>query len=295
MELWTHGTPFRAEYRIQHPEGERWILGMADPVRNAEGAVVQALGVAMDITEKKATERLLEEQQLKMITSAKLSALGEMAGGIAHEINNPLSIINGNAGLLKSLARNGIFDPGRMLELADRIENTVRRISGIVKSLRTIARGSEEEPMQPELLAQIVADTLEICSDRFAKREIRLEIDPFPSDLVLQCRAGQIAQILLNLLNNAVDAIGRLPERWIRITVTSTPALIEIAVTDSGPGIAPEIRSRILEPFFTTKPAGRGTGLGLSISKALAEKNQGDLRLDSDCANTRFVISFSRS
>lgn len=292
IDFWEKGIPFKAEYRVLAPTGERWIFGLANPVRNDEGKIVRSLGVTMDITDKKATERLLDDQQLKMLTSAKLSALGEMAGGIAHEINNPLSIINGNAGLLKSLARHKIFDQLRVLEIADRIESTVRRISAIVKSLKTIARAGEEEPMQEESLRQIISDTLEICCDRFTQREIRLDLEPFPDEVTLLCRSGEIAQILLNLLNNAVDAVENMPEKWVKISVMTSPESVEIVVTDSGRGIPSEVRGRVLEPFFTTKAAGKGTGLGLSISKTLAEKNRGDLRLDASHPHTRFIARF---
>ena len=125
-------------------------------------------------------------------------------------------------------------------------------------------------------------------------REIELAIDPIPEGLQAQCRSAQVAQVLLNLLSNAYDAVESQVKRWVRISVAARGDEVEIAVTDSGRGIPPKIAPRIMEPFFTTKEIGRGTGLGLSLSKGIAEAHGGRLELDSHSPETRFVLTLRR-
>jgi C4-dicarboxylate-specific signal transduction histidine kinase len=148
--------------------------------------------------------------------------------------------------------------------------------------------------MRLESVRQIVNDTLQLCGKRFQQRAIALDVAPFPDDLRVECRAVQISQILLNLLSNAYDAVEGQERRRVRITVESDDDRVYIAVTDSGPGIAPELRGRIMEPFFTTKGVGQGTGLGLSVSRGLAELHGGDLALDPSSQETRFVLALPR-
>ena len=109
--------------------------------------------------------------------------------------------------------------------------------------------------------------------------------------LRIPCREAQISQVLLNLIANAADAVQDLSERWIRIEVSRNADAVEIAVTDSGGGIPDEIRARVMQPFFTTKPAGQGTGFGLSISRAFAEAHAGTLTIDVASPHTRFVVT----
>lgn len=246
--------------------------------------------VRQDITEKRRTENLLLEQQAKMIAASKMSALGEMSGGIAHEINNPLAIIHGRASQLRKLADAGRLSLEEVAKSAERIEATALRISRIVKSLRAFAREADQDPLQPACIKDIVDDTIELCRERLHNVGIHLIIDPILTDLLIFCRPVQICQVLLNLISNAQDAVEQATERWIRVSADRGIGFVELSVTDSGPGIPVPIREKILQPFFTTKEVGKGTGLGLSVSKGIIESHRGELILDSDCGNTRFVI-----
>jgi signal transduction histidine kinase len=119
-------------------------------------------------------------------------------------------------------------------------------------------------------------------------------VDPISPDLYVECRSVQISQILLNLVSNAHDAALGQPTRWVRISAEVAPAEVSIKVTDSGPGIPPELRPRIMEPFFTTKEFGKGTGLGLSVSKGIAEAHGGRLSYDPSARHTCFVLTLPR-
>jgi C4-dicarboxylate-specific signal transduction histidine kinase len=248
-----------------------------------------------DIAEREQTEQELALSRQSAILSAKMAALGEMSGNIAHEVNNPLAAILLQAERLRHLARRGQLDTQAVARTGRNIESTVNRIRGIVDALRAFAREAERDPMRPESVRQIVNDTLELCSKRFQQRAIALDVPPIPEDLRVVCRSVQISQILLNLLGNAYDAVETQPRRHVRITVEADDAQIWIAVTDSGPGVPPELRARIMEPFFTTKMAGAGTGLGLSVSRGIAELHGGSLSLDASSPETRFVLTLPRA
>ncbi len=250
-----------------------------------------ALIVFRDITEHmKDTKRILEQQNL-LIQSSKMSALGEMAGGIAHEINNPLAIINSYADMLRDSLIEEKIDVPEALRRVEKILMTTKRIAKIIKSMKLFARDSENDPFEKTTLKQIVEVTLDLCREKFKVRGIELIVDEISIEICLECRAFQISQIVLNLLNNACDAIENAPQKWIKVSAKENAGQVEIVVEDSGPEIPLAVRNKILEPFFTTKEIDKGTGLGLSISKGLAEIHHGKLYLDQDPSHTRFVIS----
>jgi signal transduction histidine kinase len=236
-----------------------------------------------------------EKKQLLLVQSSKMAALGEMAGGVAHEINNPLSVIALKVDQLEEALHEGAIEPSEFLESLGIVRKTCERIGKIVSGLRIFARDGGNLPVETASLDLIVQDTLALCSERFSNHGVTLEVRDYAAPgAAVDCRPIEISQVLLNLLNNSYDAIDSFEEKWIRIDIVETPTAFEIGVTDSGRGITPEIQDKILQPFFSTKEIGKGTGLGLSISKGIIESHSGKLYLDRNCANTRFVISLPK-
>lgn len=224
--------------------------------------------------------------------STKMAALGEMAGGIAHEINNPLAIIRANAGVIRRLLRPEEINREKISEIAEKIDSTVDRIAKIVSGLRTFSREAGNDPLEDVSAREVIEQTMEFCEARFRSRGIPLEIDIPASDLLITCRRVQISQVLLNLLNNAFDAVKDSKEPWVRVHANRQGDEVSISVSDSGNGVRADIRDKIMQPFFTTKKVGEGTGLGLSIAHGIMEGHGGSLKLDTDATNTRFVMSF---
>jgi len=248
-----------------------------------------------DIQERLRAERELELTRQASIYSAKMAALGEMSGNVGHEINNPLAAILLRAHRLRRLADKGKLDIDAVRETAGDVERIVDRIRRIVDALRSFARDAEKDPMRPERVAGIVADTIELCAERFRQHSIELAVAPIADDVYVDCRGSQIAQVLLNLLGNAHDAVELATRRRVEIAVEADEREVRIAVSDSGPGIPAALRARIMEPFFTTKEIGKGTGLGLSVSKGIAEAHGGRLAYDPDAPQTRFVLTLRRA
>lgn len=281
------------EFRIIRPDGSvRYVSAAGGPVVDKDGNLKSIVGIARDVTERKQLEEDLEAARERAIASARLSALGMMAGGIAHEINNPLSIIHAMASDLAEMVDEKGAAPSEVVARKSAvIRETAERIARIVKSLRQISREGSSDLFDPTPVAKILAETLEVCRAKFEAYGVELLLPQTIPELSVPCREVQIAQALLNLLQNAFDAVlEQEGERWVRLEVEPTEGLVAISVIDSGPGIPPEFRSRMMEPFFTTKPVGKGTGLGLSLSKTIAEDHGGKLEYGEDHGHTRFSL-----
>lgn len=225
----------------------------------------------------------------KLLQSAKMSSLGEMAGGIAHEVNNPLAIIYGKAAQITKRIKSGILDADWLENELGKIGHTVERIAKTIRSLRSFSRDVEGDPMELADIQGIISETIELCKERFKAKSIDLIID-CPLDAKIECRPVQLSQILLNLLNNSYDAIEKEAEKWIKINIEFKLKSVLIVITDSGHGIPSGIAEKMMQPFYTTKGTGKGTGLGLSLSKGLAEDHGGTLTYNRDSKNTQFVL-----
>jgi PAS domain S-box-containing protein len=283
----------RFDERYLHKNGNTIYvhLGVATVERDEAGRPVHFVAHVQDLTERKRVEQELEASRAQMVTNSRLSALGKMAGGIAHEINNPLGVIQAAAENMVRMAKSGTVPIPVLLKNCDRISLTADRIAKIVRSLRHIAREGSADEFRETPVREIIDETLELCAERFRAHNIRLAYPEVPPTAVISCREGQICQVLLNLLQNAFDElVDQEGDRWVELHVVLCPPCVVFSVRDSGPGIAPENRVRIMEPFYTTKPVGKGTGLGLSISRSIALEHGGSLELDPESSYTCFLL-----
>ncbi|MGZ7052762.1 MAG: PAS domain-containing sensor histidine kinase, partial [Candidatus Angelobacter sp.] len=275
------------EFRIIRPDGVVRYLSSAQGVAlDRQGTPVRVVGIEMDISERKRMEA-------QLASTARLSALGMMAGGVAHEINNPLAIIHASASdLLDTAKEEGQVPVEVVVRTSTRIRQTADRIAKIVKSMRRIARDGSQDPFLSVPVSKIVEQTLEVCQAKFKDQSVTLRLPALDPDLQIACREVQISQVLLNLLTNALDAVADQPgEKWVRMNVERRDESIVLSVVDSGLGVAPELKGRIMEPFFTTKEVGKGTGLGLSLSRAIAEEHGGRLEVTEDHGHTCFSLT----
>ena len=236
-------------------------------------------------------QRLLDEERAKSIYSMRMAALGEMAGGIAHEINSPLNVITILSEQISKRYPDEKMTKDQVIDSAGKINSTANRIGEIVSSLRSFSRTGEGLPLRESDVKHIIHETLVLCKERFRSKDIHLKFEIPDVIPPVFCRQIEISQVLLNLLNNACDALEGVENSTIEISIHAEGEFVYIGVSDNGPGVKPENREKIFSPFFTTKDIGKGTGLGLSISKGLIEANQGKLYLDSTSTQTRFVIA----
>lgn len=288
-------TAFEHSYRIKDKVGEYQEVREKCSPHMESGAFMGFWGLTTPAgSEEIHSQYHTKQTNVAVLHSAKMASLGEMAGGIAHEINNPIAIIQGRAQHMRERIESGELNKDYLLKGISKIEEVTNRIIVIIKSLRSFSRNAEKDPFLEVPLQQIINETLELCRERLKNHSIELRISPIPN-ISISCRGPQISQVLLNLLNNAHDAVIGTQSPWIMVRVSDLVDQIEISVIDSGPGIPAAIADRIMEPFFTTKDIGKGTGLGLSIAKGLVEDHHGELKLDQNSSNTRFVVLLPKS
>ena len=232
------------------------------------------------------------ENEHRLLIASKLASIGELATGIAHEINNPLSVIVGRSQILKTKLAgidNSNEDFISCRQNLDKIEETAALITKIVRGLNHFSRDSDEDDKKAHSVQEIIGYALELCEDRIKSKNIELKLNN-NIDCNILCREVQITQILINLINNSIDAIENNAERWIEISLYKNTDKIKISVKDSGNGIPTHVAEKMMQPFFSTKQTGKGIGLGLSISKSIAESHDGKLTYDFQSENTKFDL-----
>lgn len=232
-----------------------------------------------------------EKAQLAALAqSTKMAALGEIAAGVAHEINNPLHTLSLINELLKRFGSRGSLTPEILDEQFLKIDTCIKHMSRIVMQLRDFSRDTTTDDCTTVSLSSIVRQTLDLCQARIVNKRVRLDIPAIPETILVRCHPSELAQVILNLLNNAYDAVEHLDDRWIALDIIDHGQSVELSITDSGHGLPERVAQKIMTPFFTTKPAGKGTGLGLSISRNIVTGLGGDIFLDTSCPHTRFTV-----
>lgn len=230
----------------------------------------------------------IEQQKSKIFYSAKLASIGEMAGGVAHEINNPLAIISGNTYKLERYIKDNP-NKEKCNDAISKINQMIIRITKIVDGLRYLSHEQSDKDGRLVEVKKIVDSTLNLCQEKFNSMGINVQVN-IPSDFKIYCREVQISQVLLNLLNNAFEAAKKAENPIIKLEVIMRDNYAEFSVINSGVQISDAIANKIFDPFFTTRVLGKGTGLGLSISKGIANSHQGDLFLDRNRELTTFTM-----
>jgi PAS domain S-box-containing protein len=257
-----------AEYGSRHRDGSwRTMLGMASPLLDAEGKPAGVIIAVRDVT----MEKKLEQQ---IIQSERLAAMGQMIGGFAHELNNPLTSILGMAELLQESETS----EGARKQLAI-LHQQARRAAEIVQNLQYFARPPAPGRSQVNL-NELVQRTVQMQTYPLRKSNITVDFLPEPSIPAIVADPNQLMQVFLNLLLNAEQAIRESREKGtIRIRIGRKPDSVWLIFQDDGPGIATENMAHIFDPFFTTKRPGRGTGLGLSICKTVLREHGGNIEV----------------
>jgi PAS domain S-box-containing protein len=286
------------EHRLRRKDGSiRWVRSSLSPRRNAEGRLVGYDGLVKDITEQReareaqhrAELEVMEARQRELMERAdRLSSLGLLAAGIAHEINNPLQ---GMLSHLDAVRRSLPPDFPRMKNL-QMVERGIETIAALVRQLLWLGGGSEDEPGQCRL-GEALNFVTELLEAQFQKRNVRFEVRGVALDATLAMPRRELVQVLLNLFMNARDAM---PQGGvIRVDAAENDEGVLLRVADTGEGIPPDLLGRIFTPFFTTKGS-RGTGLGLSVAEAIIRSRGGTITVESRVGEgTTFVLQLPRA
>lgn len=304
------------------PQLDKWFVFTANLLRDVHGAVIGAIETLVDITERKRVQEQLTEAQQQLVLAEKLASIGQLAAGVAHEINNPIGYVHSNlnalgryiADLFEALERyEGMVRQAESLPevhtalegvrkdldldfLKEDVPTLVRecqegtgRVKKIVQDLKDFSRVDTHEEWQMADLHQGLDSTLNIAAN-----ELKYQVDvvkEYGEIPLLPCLPSQLNQVFLNLLVNAAHAMG---EQRGRITIRTGRKgdRVWVEIEDNGCGISREQQQNIFDPFFTTKPVGKGTGLGLSLSYGIIQKHRGQIFVTSEVGRgTIFSIS----
>lgn len=271
-----------------------WVSTTIVPFLDLEGRPEQYLAIRQDITGLKEAEKQILDQQAQLLASSKLSAIGEMAATITHEINNPLGVILGRCEMFKTLSERKDTDLPKLFHLVDTIEINAKRIEKIIKSMKSLSHQGDQDPFIKTSLSDILRDLFDLFAERFKNKGVNLSINNENTSAVLECRSHEVLQVLVNLLNNSYDAIEGLEEKWIHVDVKQNSENVILSVVDSGKGIPSQVLEKLFMPFFSTKRVQYGTGLGLSISRSLIQRHHGKLEYDSSSPNTKFNLTLPK-
>jgi signal transduction histidine kinase len=233
-----------------------------------------------------------DDQNMKSIEANRLASLGVMAGGIAHEINNPLTVIQAHAMFLKKKYQKGKLEDQDFYDGMDKIGQVVERISKIVISLRNLSRDDKDKPFENVKSNLVFDDIINLSKQKIENKKIHFKFENKIPEEYISCRQVEISRVLLNLLTNALDAVLETKKEYLEITFSlyKEGDNIHFSVRDNGCGIDKKNVQKIMNPFFTTKAVGHGTGIGLSLSKKIAEDHGGSLRLNLGTEDTEFIL-----
>lgn len=288
------GQPFKIQFRTFRKDMETivWVEMRGEAIKNPQGAVASLFGTCQDITEFKNLENALVLEKQKMIQSAKLASLGEMAAGVAHEINNPSAIIKGNNTMLKKKMQN--IAPEMLEKILESNTKAIDRISRIVSGLRKFSRTSDGDDHKEIAISFLFQEIIELTISKSHKAFVKVETEPVPAGITLIGDEINLEQVIVNLVNNAIDENTGKKDAWVKLIYRSTEDFHEIIVQDCGEGISEEVLEHLFDPFYTTKEVGKGTGLGLSISKGIAQSHFGDLVYDLYQGHTAFILKIPK-
>lgn len=232
-------------------------------------------------------------QEKKIFESEKLKILGELASSIVHEIKNPLTLINHEANAIYKLIEKKDFDQEVLLGKITKLLKMYQRINKISNMITIYTRNSQNDVFEEANSQNIIEDSIYIVNLKAKGLDVRIEY-PDLKPITFFCRPYEIEQVLINLLNNSIDVVADLDDKWVKISseIIQSQGIdwLRISVVDSGKGIPKEIQDKLFESFFTTKKPGHGTGLGLSVSLKIVESHKGKLYYDPNSTNTRFVL-----
>lgn len=244
-----------------------------------------------DVSQRVKLEKELNQERAMSAHASKLASLGEMAGGIAHEINTPLGVIMLSNEEIESELNSDSMDLEYALSMTNSIRETTLKVSKIVKALRSMSHLSGGDDREFTSIDSIIDNVLTLTNEKIRLNDIKVSYNnELGSGYKIFCDPVQMSQVILNFISNSIDAIDSLKNKWIDINISEDENSTRISITDSGAGIPSENIHKIFEPFFTTKPVGKGTGLGMPISRAIMVRHGGDIKYDVESPNTKFDL-----
>lgn len=272
------GEDYEMEYRVKVDDGkEHWIVARGRVENGEDGKPLLMRGIVQDITDRKKAERRVVELRRELAHVARVSTLGELAGSLAHELNQPLAAILSNAQAARRFLAAPDVDLNEICAILDDIVRDDKRAGEVIHRLRGLVQNRVTPEAEPIHLNDLVRDTQRLLNSELLSRNIELELELRPSLPPALAGRVEIQQVLLNLTVNAMDALRdqSVEQRRITIRTDEGEGMVRVAVQDTGPGISDSAMPDIFRPFFTTKQ--HGLGMGLAICRSMLEAYGGKL------------------
>ncbi len=282
---------FNHTFAINYKNREkRYIGGKAQVIRNKDGTPAMMYGVNWDRTKEVELDKNLDEERKRSHHNSKLAAIGQLAAGVGHEINNPLAIISGQILIVEDILKGSGNVPAEVIERLNNMEKAVTRINNIVKTLRTFAR-SDDGLITNFDPYEIAFEAVNMLKDLYLKEDLTLTLIGNKKACLMCGDKGRIQQVLVNLISNAKDATAGMPNRKIDVSVSYEDGHIKFSIIDNGCGVPDEIKQKIFAPFFTTKEINKGTGIGLYLVSTIIQEHHGKIELNSKAgAGSTFTV-----
>jgi C4-dicarboxylate-specific signal transduction histidine kinase len=226
--------------------------------------------------------------------TTNIAALSNMASGVAHEINNPLTIINGCTNKMLKLHSMGKLDEQSLNSNMNKIFQTTQRIAGIIRSLRIFSRDGSSDERKVFNIDEIIQDTLNFVGEQFKQDGINLEISSNINNILVWGQRTELSQALLHIVRNAYDAVAAQDQKNITISIIELAGSFILKVTDNGEGISKEALNKVFEPFFTTKQIKKSTGLGLTMAKTIVESHGGRIFIEQTSNSTSVCVKMPK-
>jgi C4-dicarboxylate-specific signal transduction histidine kinase len=287
---------FQHEYRLLMPDGlVKHVQSIGHPDVDEAGEL-EFVGTIMDITERRRAEEALTHSQAELARAARLSAIGELAGSIIHEINQPLAAVIGNAEVCLRWLNRDKPDLTEARDAITRLARDGRRAADVIKGLKALARKSGLEPTNVDI-NDAIREVLALLRSELERGAVILHVDLFEAGRSVLGDRVQLQQVLLNLIRNGIEAMGAVADRPRMLRISTAPneaSEVLISVEDSGIGLDSATADRIFDPLVTTKP--NGMGMGLAICRSIVEAHHGRLWVSPNLPHGtafRFTVPFA--
>ena len=276
-------TKAHEEKIIYDDRKQKWLQVSVDPILDEECEVIRVVHTVKDITDRKNHEAEAFAARREMMRMERLSRMGELTASLAHELNQPLAAILGNARAALRFIESGELDMEELKEILRDIAHDDKRAGDIIRSLRAMVKAEEGE-VEPAAPEDLVREAVALFNSEAVMRNIRVEVN-IPSPLpVVNVSRVQIEQVLINLMMNGAEAMDQEPPetRRLALGVEGCAGTVRVSVSDFGTGISTGESGKLFEPFFTTKRSGLGLGLGLSLSRSIVEAHGGHIWVENN-------------
>jgi signal transduction histidine kinase len=275
-------------------EKENKVVSNVKRAKSILSLIALLSGIVASIITYLCVNWISKNHQQRLEALGKMSALASISGGISHEVNNPLTVLTMISEQLGDAIEKKDVDLNSLKNLNQKLKTNTARIAKTISSLKAFSRSQDHDPFIPFSIKAMIEQALEFSKDKMSRRGVALTLGEFDKDLSMIGQQSELAHVIYNLVDNALDATEKLPEKWLKISVSDLDDMIEISIIDSGGGVPRHVRDKLFKESVSTKKESATNGLGLSICGRIIAAHDGLIFVDKNFKNTRFIIQLPK-